>query len=104
MRDRNLALFLYYIADCCGNGWVENGHMVNCLRRMNGEAEMINHEDLSAATLQFSNGAQRPLREGPNRLIEDDNQTTGPPDRRGFWQITAAGRAEAETLLGQVIT
>lgn len=105
MTERNLALIIYFIADLSGNGWVGNGDMVNCLRRMNGEAEIIGDE-LTQETSRFSREIQDRLKRPGSRLIEDDGINTGgrgTVENRGRWRITDAGRAEAQALLDRII-
>lgn len=105
MTERNLSLIIYFIADLFGDGWVGNGDMVNCLRRMNGEAE-ITGDDLTQETSRFSRGIQDLLKRPNPRLIEDDGINTGGRgtfENRGRWRITDAGRAEAQTLLERII-
>ena len=105
MTERNLALIVYFIADLFGDGWVDNGDIVNCLRRMNGEAE-ITGDDLTQETSRFSRGVQNQLRSPTPRLIEDDGINTGGRgtfENRGRWRITEEGRAEAQALLDQII-
>lgn len=105
MTERNLALIIYFIADLLGDGWVDNGDMVNCIRRMNGEAE-ITGNDLTQETDRFSRGVQNQLKRPGSRLIEDDGINTGGRgtfENRGRWRITDAGRAEAQALLDQII-
>ena len=105
MTERNLALIMYFIADLSGNEWVGNGDIVNCLRRMNGEAE-VTGDELTQETSRFSSGIQDRLKRPGPRLIEDDNINTGGRgtfENRGRWRITNAGRAEAQALLDRII-
>jgi len=109
MTERNLALIIYFIADLFGNGWVGNGDIVNCLRRMNGEVELTG-DALTRETSRFSGGVQKQLKIPPSCppswLIEDDGIKSGGRgtfENRGQWRITDAGRAEAQALLDQII-
>ena len=104
MRERDLALIIYYLADLFGNDGVENGRMVNLLRLLNQEEPIWNSDELSRETRRLSNGIQNDLsRPG---LIEGvpGRHSGGRDGNRGWRQITNAGRTEARTMLSQIIS
>ncbi len=99
MREENLALIIYYLADRFGNDGVENGDMVNLLRLLKEEELITNDDDLSRETRRLSDGIQNIL--SHRRLIEGvpERHSGGRSGNRGWRRITDAGRAAAQTLL-----
>lgn len=104
MTERDVALTIYYLADLFGNDGVENGRMVNLLRLLNQEEPIWDSDVLSRETRQLSDGIQHDLsRPG---LIEGvpGRRSGGPAGDLGWRQITDTGRAEARTILSQIIS
>ncbi len=106
MTERDLALTIYYLADLFGNDGVENGRMVNLLRLLNQEEPIGDPDELTRETRRLSDGIQHDLSRPGLRLIEgvSGRRSGGPAGDRGWRQITDTGRAEARTILSQIIS
>ena len=104
MRERDFALIIYYLVDCFDNDGVENGRMVNFLRLLNQEELITDRERLTRETRRLSDGIQNELSRLGLIAGVPERRSGGPAGDRGWRQITDAGRAEARTLLSQIIT
>ena len=104
MSERNLALIIYYHADLFDIDGVENGRMVNFLRVLNQEEPITDPDELTTETRQLSDGIQDDL--SRSGFIEGvpGRHSGGRGGNRGWRRVTDAGRAEARTILSQIIS
>ena len=103
MRERDLALIIYYLADLFSNDGVENGRMVNFLRLLNQEVLIPDTDELTVETRRLSDGIQSDLSRLGLIAGVPGRQSGGRDGNRGWRQITDAGRAEARTRLSNII-